>query len=135
MKKLLTLLLVVGMLISAGGCKEEIVETKRQKHAQKIQQRFQGGNLHKATIRQWKNATYQNKRSTVGDWLAATLWKGHLNLLEDFDQLNIKVQLLVKGMDIVVADIPVRSEMEKEKVAAVAVLLIRLAPEDLGPDS
>ena len=33
---------------------------------------FQGGNLHKATVAEWKNASYQNKLATSADWLSAT---------------------------------------------------------------
>ncbi|MDC9611569.1 hypothetical protein, partial [Pseudoalteromonas sp. GABNS16H] len=34
---------------------------------------YEGGTLHDATIRQWLDATYDNKRATAGDWVTSVL--------------------------------------------------------------
>ena len=124
-KQMLTILLiVVGMIIGAGGCKKEKIETKRQW--------FQGGNLHRATYGRWKIATYQNKLATASDWLAATLWKGHLNSYEDFDRIKMKAHKLVKLMDGIIDNSP--KEQYDILAASVFVVFIRLPNNDLGPD-
>ena len=95
---------------------------------------FKGGNLHKASVIQWKRATYQNKLATAGDWLTATLWKGHLNSYKDFDRLKVKAEMLVRALDSSLSAIPIGNEAEDMLVAEAAVFLIHTA-NDLGPDS
>ena len=63
---------------------------------------FQGGTLQRATIAEWKDATYQNKLATATDFLAATKWSGHLNSLDDFDKLKVKAMMLVMQINQVV---------------------------------
>ncbi len=92
---------------------------------------FQGGNLHKATLAQWKSATYQNKLATASDWLSATKWKGHLNSPSDFDKIKVKAQMLVRAVDKVVAG----KEMEQldfMKANEIAAALVTMS-DDLGP--
>ncbi len=92
---------------------------------------FHGGNLHNATVAQWKGATYQNKLATASDWLAATEWKGHLNSREDFDRIKVKAQMLVRAVDKVVTG----KEMEQldfMKVNEIAASLVTMS-NDLGP--
>jgi len=92
----------------------------------------QGGNLHDATIAEWKAATNQNKRATAGAWLSATAWKGYLESPDDFDRLRVKAQMLVNAVDDVVSEIPVESEMAGEKVTAISAGLITMS-NDIGP--
>lgn len=91
---------------------------------------FQNGNLHKATIAEWKNASYQNKLATAADWLAATKWKGHLASPDDFDRLKSKAQMLVNAVDKVTTAITV--DHDHEQVTHIAAALITLS-NDIGP--
>lgn len=113
---------------------EKAVQQRERKIPTSRVNRFENGNLHKATIRQWKNATYQNKLATAGDWLTATLWKGHLNSYKDFDRLKVKAEMLVRALDSSLSAIPVGNEAEDMLVAEAAVFFIHTA-NDLGPDS
>ena len=92
---------------------------------------FQGGNLHNATLAQWKSATYQNRLATAADWLAVTRWKGHLNSPSDFDKLKTKAQILVRAVGRVVAG----REMDQlgfMRITEIAAALITMS-NDLGP--
>ena len=89
---------------------------------------FQGGNLHSATVAQWKKASYQNKLATASDWLTATKWKGHLNSPGDFDRLKLKAQLLVECVDETVVGL----ELGEMRVAEIAVALHHLS-NDFSP--
>jgi len=72
---------------------------QKKDQSSQTKQWFQGGNLHKATVLQWKKATRRNKLATSADWLAVTKWKGHLNTPDDFDRLKEKANLLVDAID------------------------------------
>lgn len=85
------------------------------------------GNLHRATVSQWRNASYQNKLATASDWLAATRWKGHLNSPADFDRLKSKAKILVYGVDLAVAKIT--EEGDNLFVVTIAVALFNLSDE------
>ena len=89
---------------------------------------FQGGNLHKATIAEWKNASYQNKLATAADWLSATKWKGHLTSPDDFDRLKFKAQMLVNSVDEVIAG----QQVDYLQVAEIAVALVNMS-NDFSP--
>ena len=89
---------------------------------------FQGGNLHNATVAQWKSATYKNKLATASDWLAATKWKGHLNSPDDFDKIKVKAQMLVKAVDEVVT-VKQTDSMQVNEIAAAIVTM----SNDIGP--
>ncbi len=89
---------------------------------------LQGGNLHRATLAEWQNASYRNKLATASDWLAGTRWEGHLNSLDDFDRLKVKAQMLVEGVDRVVAG----WGPGEERVTVIAAGLVTMS-NDLGP--
>lgn len=89
---------------------------------------FQGGNLHKATVAEWKNASYQNKLATAADWLASTKWKGHLMSPDDFDRLKLKAQMLVNAVDEVVTV----EHTDSLQVTEIAGAIITMS-NDLGP--
>jgi len=89
---------------------------------------FQGGNLHKATIAEWKNASYQNKLATAADWLAATKWKGHLKSTDDFERIKSKAQMLANAVDESTAGLPA----DHLKAADIAATLLSMS-NDLGP--
>lgn len=71
---------------------------------------YQGGTLHGATVREWKNATYQNKLATCGD-MVANLWlKGLTNFEinnppDDFkpyaQELVVFIDTATEGIDAV----------------------------------
>jgi len=89
---------------------------------------FQGGNLHSATVAQWKNASYKNKLATASDWLVATRWKGHLTSPDDFDRLKLKARMLVKAVDEVIAG----QQADYLKVAEIAAALVNMT-NDFSP--
>jgi len=99
-------------------------------HVSVSTQWFQGGTLHGATIVQWKRASHQNKLATAGDWLAGTIWKGHLNSPDDFDKLRLMARILVSGIDIVIAEM--QGAYADEDVALLAAIIITQS-DDLGP--
>jgi hypothetical protein len=89
---------------------------------------FKGGTLHYATISEWKHASRRNKVATASDWLAVTLWYGHLNSHSDFNKLKVKSQLLVDSIDQSVSidqEIPLSAK-------EVGAYLISVSP-DYGP--
>ncbi len=92
---------------------------------------FQGGNLHNATLAQWKSATYQNKLATASDWLTATKWKGHLNSSSDFDKIKVKAQMLVRAVDKVVSGKEM-DQLDFMKANEIAAALVTMS-NDLGP--
>ncbi len=89
---------------------------------------FKGGNLHKATVAQWKRATYQNKLATAADWLVVTKWKGYLNSPADFDKIKVKAKMLVDAVDTVVTV----KNTESLQVTEIALTIINMS-DDLGP--
>ena len=60
---------------------------------------YVGGNLHNATVGQWKVASERNKLATAADWLAATKWKEKLNSPEDFNKMKVKAGILVNAVN------------------------------------
>ena len=118
---LFTLILLIILAIGSS-------EDKKQSTQSSSNQWFRGGTLHNATVSQWKNATYKNKLATAADWLASTVWKGHLNSPNDFDKVKIKSEMLVKAVDKVVAE----TKIESMKVTEIASSIITLS-NDLGP--
>lgn len=89
---------------------------------------YEGATLHKATFKEWKSATDQNRLATAADFLAATTWKDALKKPSDFDKLKIKAAVLVKGIN---ESVPEGSEFMK--VHEIAAALVTLS-NDLGPD-
>ncbi len=87
---------------------------------------FQNGTLHKATMAEWNMGSFENKRATAADFLASTIWEGHLNSPADFEKLKVKAEMLVKGMDIV------GQSYTEESAVTVAAFYINNT-SDLGP--
>jgi hypothetical protein len=90
---------------------------------------FKGGNLHTATVAQWKSATYKNKLATAGDYLARTLWDNSLNSTSDFEKIKIKADQLVRGIDYVVR----AQGTDDIKINEIAGTIIATSGNDLGP--
>lgn len=128
-RHIISLLALFGLIIIATGCTDDGGgKTGTSSISSSSRQWFQGGNLHNATIAQWKGATYQNKLATAADWLAATKWNGYLKSPEDFDRLKVKAQMLVSAVDEVVNV----KEMDSLQVTEIAASIISLS-NDLGP--
>jgi len=123
---LLFLILAVGSVDDSGesGSSSRVSMPRSSSSSQW----FQGGNLHSATVGQWKNASYQNKLATAADWLAATKWKGHLTKPDDFDRLKLRAQMLVNAVDETVAG----QKADYLKVAEIAAALINMS-SDFNP--
>jgi len=64
---------------------------------------YEGGTLHHATVRDWRNATHENKLATAGDWIAGLSLEGYLNTLRVWfvgtDELKPFAEELVAAMD------------------------------------
>jgi len=88
----------------------------------------EGGNLHKATVSEWKNANQQNRLATAADWLSATKWKGHLNSPTDFERLKVKSQLLVDAL----AEASSGNSLDSLAVNELAASLMTIS-NDYGP--
>ena len=115
-------------LILAGGSVDDSSESggsagSTRPRGSSSTQWFQSGNLHSATVAQWKNASYQNKLATAADWLVATKWKGHLTSPDDFDRLKLKAQMLVNAVDEVIAG----QEVDSLRIAEISAALINLS--------
>lgn len=98
--------------------------------AQKPKQWFEGGNLHNATIAEWRKATPENRLATASDWLAATKWKGMLTSKAAFDALKIKSQILADG----VTKVGQADKAGTMKAMEIAGILIQTS-NNLGPDT
>ncbi len=92
---------------------------------------YSDGTLHNATATQWRGATYRNKLATAGDWLAASVWNGHLKSPDDFDKMKLKSQMLVNAVDEVVNGKETESLTEL-KVSGIAAAIIVMS-NDIGP--
>jgi len=122
-----------GLEIQAKNERRLARERRYQKKPSKIRNStnnrwFDGGNMHKSTVIKWRAASYQNKLATVGDWLASTKWKGHLNRPKDFYALKKKSIMLVNAINEV-------SKADKKgtmKVREIAAAIITMS-NDLGP--
>jgi hypothetical protein len=119
------IVLAAGSTDSGGG------KSSTSGSSSSSKQWFQGGNLHNATVAQWKSATYRNKLATAADWLAATKWKGHLNSQGDFDRLKVKAQMLVSAIDKVVAGKEM-DQLGSMKVNEISASIVTMS-NNLGP--
>ncbi len=126
---------IVGSFIDTDNIdqssKPKRIDYKAPVRKETAEKWFEGGNLHKATISQWKKATYRNKLATAGDWLAATKWKGHINSMDDFNRLKVKAAVLVNAIDgsIKVDEI---DEIESMVISEIVTLII-ISSYGLGP--
>lgn len=128
-RHIVSLLVLIGLLIMAAGSTDNGGEQPgTSSRSSSSKQWYLGGNLHNATVVQWKGATYQNKLATAADWLVATKWKGYLKSPDDFDKLRVKAQMLVNAVDEVVTV----EKTDSLQVNEIAASIITLS-NDLGP--
>jgi len=64
MKNTLTILILGLLMFSCSNPKRESTTTPTEKHW------YEGGTLHNSKIREWKNASEENKLATCGDFMA-----------------------------------------------------------------
>jgi len=132
LKHTISLLAIICLIAMAAGSTESgDGKSKTSSNSSSSKQWFQGGNLHNATVAQWKSATYQNKLATASDWLAATKWKGHLISHADFDRIKVKAQMLVNAVDKVVAGKEM-DQLGSMKVNEISASIVTMS-NDLGP--
>ena len=55
---------------------------------------YEGGNLHKATVRTWNNASYRNRLATSADWFNEITKTSNPDLKKKLDNLNYNQWLL-----------------------------------------
>jgi hypothetical protein len=94
MKKLLVHLLFI-LVVSGCGNNSNPNEsvTKKKKW-------YEGGNLHKSQIREWKNATEENKLATCADFIAYIDKEVSMDiLLERSIELRACINEATKGME------------------------------------
>ena len=106
---LLALLVIANVACDSGNSGTLKSNQGVSSSSSSSKQWFEGGTLHRATIAEWNDATYQNKLATAADFLVATKWSGHLNSLDDFRKLKVKAEILVVAIDEVVEVTPLTS--------------------------
>lgn len=112
------ILVVVGLMVFG----------KKDKDTEFNETWFRGGDLHAATVAEWRAATYANKLATASDWLVATKWKGALNTPADLAKLKIKAEMLAQALDKVAS----AKGSESLQIQDLAAVLITTS-NDLGP--
>jgi len=125
---LLVVALLVTLALFACNSGDSAKSTYSSNKAVPTKQWFEGGTLQNATIGEWNRATYANKLATSADWLAVTVWKGHLNSPNDFNKVKVKAEMLVTAVNGVVAD----KQIDDLNVTEFALALISMSNE-LGP--
>lgn len=61
---------------------------------------YEGGTLHKATVKKWRNSSYKNRLATAADWFSAITKTHNPELKKKLDNLNNDQWLLaVKAFD------------------------------------
>ncbi len=70
----------------------------------------EAGNLHKATVRTWRNSTYSNRWHTASDWFIEITRADNPELQRKLDKLNIEqwlatVQECSKQLEICISEI------------------------------
>lgn len=56
---------------------------------------YEGGTLHKATVKQFRAAQYENARATAADWLAATISDKEISKLNELNWKHASENLVV----------------------------------------
>ena len=113
--KYLMLVLVVLLILACGGTSSPTQNTKPDTSW------FEGGTLHKATVAQWRKATYQNRLATAADFVAATQDVDYGNLKE-FKQMATDLE---KCISVAVSG----GDVDNEKVAFISSMcMIELFP-------
>jgi len=76
--------------ISAEKNKVNVKEKKKKKSKSVYQNKriyspnwYEGGTLHKSSVSNWRNASYDNKLATCGDWMATVNNKVSMEELKD----------------------------------------------------
>ena len=76
MKKNITLLLILSsilvLFLTSSACAKEW---------------YEGGNLHKATVKMWRDASYDNRLATSGDWFNEITKKNNPDLQKKLDNI------------------------------------------------
>lgn len=122
-------IIAVSILFFAFLFSNDSENNESDQHSYATDAWFHGGNLHKATVSQWKSASYKNKLATAGDYLASTLWDNSLNSTNDFEKLKIKADQLVSGIDYVIR----AQGTDDIKINEIAGTIIATSGNNLGP--
>lgn len=85
---------------------------------------YEGGTLHKATVGQWKNASYSDKLATAGDWAAAMIGKQSWEEIS-FDQLKIIANDIVICIDEGTKKLPQLSNSPATEVAVPCYMMMQ----------
>lgn len=93
------------------------------------QEWYQGGTLHKSTVKEWRYATYSNKLATCSDWLSATRWKGALKRYSDLERLKKASIYFLVTVDEAITDLP---QIDNMKINEIAVALLTMT-DDFDP--
>ncbi len=112
MKNYLVWLIVIGVFVSTPVYSDEWNE---------------GGTLHKATVQEWRQATYKNRFATSADWFVSITKAHNPKLQRKLDKLNYEqwvatVKECSKQLEICVSDIVNDKKIAKssERVAEYA---------------
>jgi hypothetical protein len=79
---------------------------------------YEGGTLHKKTMREWKAATYENKLATCADFIVAG------KNLKDMNKVYLEASDLVKALDASCKNGDIMDEQPVSRTAATLILML-----------
>ncbi|MCX6055019.1 MAG: hypothetical protein NTZ74_08920 [Chloroflexi bacterium] len=84
---------------------------------------FTGGNLHKSTVKEWRNATYANRLATSADYVV-----GYLDITDFSDMATIKQE--AKDLETCISTTASGGDADNEEVSFIgAMCLVLLFPK------
>ncbi|MGR3301004.1 MAG: hypothetical protein ACUZ8I_00730 [Candidatus Scalindua sp.] len=90
---------------------------------------YEGGNLHKATVRTWNNASYRNRLATSADWFNEITKTSNPELKKKLDNLNynqwlVALKAFSKELEICVSEMVADERLfsPNDQIAEVAAI-------------
>ena len=77
--RLLTVIAVLVVAACDAGYSSSSTDSSSPRASKARQEWYTGGTLHKATIREWKAASYQNRLATCADFVSGTMLSRGMN--------------------------------------------------------
>lgn len=87
---------------------------------------WEGGTLHGASVKEWKQATYSNKMATSADWILTLYNEGSLTgkiVFNSPDDVKILCKSMVSALDDAVSE----GGYKGEQIALVSAMIMMLA--------
>ena len=121
----LAIIIVIGIVIGLGvwgfrSCSSVFTPSPETKAERQQKEWYDGGTLHRSTLREWKAATFQNKLATAGDFVA--------NANNVLGKRQVGAELKAAAEDLVIAiDIMAGSDslnLDKERTSDIAAMIL-----------